>query len=68
MKPGSRTVFNLTWPGFSYRFEGDQGLMPGRWRKFGEFRLSSGTTLVILAGESHGTVIADGFAFERLPD
>ena len=42
--------------------------MPGRWRKFGEFRLSPGTTLVILAGESHGTVIADGFAFERLPD
>lgn len=68
MKPGSRTVFKLTGPGFSYRFEGDQGLMPGRWRKFGEFRLSPGTTLVILAGESHGTVIADGFAFERLPD
>ena len=68
MKPGSRTVFKLTGPGFSYRFEGDQGLMPGRWRKFGEFRLFPGTTLVILAGESHGTVIADGFAFERLPD
>lgn len=68
MKPGSRTVLKLTGPGFSYRFEADQGLSPGTWRKLGEFRLEPGATLVIIAGESEGTVVADGFAFERLSE
>lgn len=67
MQPDSRTVFKLVGPGFAYRFEANQSLSPGTWRKFGEFPLAPGTKLVILAGESEGTVIADGFAFEFLP-
>lgn len=66
MKPGSRTVFKLVGPGFSYRFVGDQGLAPGTWRRLGEFALAPGAKLVILAGESEGTVVADGFGFEPL--
>lgn len=68
MMPGSRTVLKLTGPGFAYRFEADQGLSPGTWRKLGEFRLEPGATLVIIAGESEGTVVADGFAFELLSE
>ena len=38
----------------------------GSWRKLGEFDLEPGAMLQVLAGESEGSVFADGFGFERL--
>ena len=61
-KPGSMTVMKLVGPGFSYRFTADQGMAPGTWRPIGTFELAPGARLRILAGESTGTVVADGFA------
>ena len=64
-KPGSRTVLKLVGPGFSHRLTVDQGLAPGTWRTFGTYELAPGASLRILAGESSGTVVADGFALVK---
>jgi len=61
-QPGSKTVLKLVGPGFSHRLTADQGLAPGTWRSFGTYWLAPGAVLKILAGESEGTVVADGFA------
>ncbi len=61
-RPGSRTVLKLCGPGFSYRLTVDQGIAPGTWRDLGVYQLEPGAVLKLIAGESEGTVVADGFA------
>ena len=61
-KPGSQTVLELVSGGKSQTHVIDQGLETGVWRMIGKFELEPGAQLKILARQSFGTVVADGFA------
>ena len=61
----SETIMEITSGGRAVRFTVNQAVGMGAWRQIGEFDLESGATLRIIPSESHGVVIADGFALVR---
>ena len=61
-KPGSLTTIEIVSDGNTSTLAFDQAIDTGTWRKIGDFRLTPGARLRIVAAKSHGTVVADGFA------
>ena len=61
----SETLMEVTSGGETFRLKVNQTVGMGTWQKIGEFDLEPGATLRIIPSESHGVVIADGFALVR---
>ena len=65
VKHPSSTVIEIASNGEKKKFSVDQTEKMGEWREIGVFDLAEGATLTIVAAESNGTVVADGFAVVR---
>ena len=61
----SETVLELVSGGRAKKFTVNQAIGTGMWRDAGVFDVAPGAVLKILPSQSHGVVIADGFALVR---
>jgi hypothetical protein len=61
-KTDSATMLEIASAGKTVRTVFNQSIGTGTWQKIGEFDFAPGATLKIIAAESRGVVVADGFA------